>query len=191
MCKWDKVLIVDVKGDDSTLRGTGKPVRKIPGFMHSVRRMMESEKPRQNWFRLVTFDDWARAREQVHAALERVWSEGDWIVIFDELRGITDVQPPGLRLRPDWERLMLRGGSKGVGVVNLSQEPRWLPGSAYTQPAFVWLSRVEDEQAQKRISEIGSTRALIPHLKGINRHDWIYTDALDPQRYWGLTKVRG
>src|SRR5215467_15691644 len=48
--KWDRVLIIDVKGDDRTMAGFGKPVREIPGAMHSMRRLMREDKPTDNWF---------------------------------------------------------------------------------------------------------------------------------------------
>jgi len=189
LCRWDRVLIIDVKGDDPTLAGTGKPVRHIPTVMRSIRQMMRDERPRQNWYRLVTYEDFEDAHCQVGEALERVFSEGDWVVVIDELRAIVDPRPPGINLKPQWERFMLRGGSKGIAMVNLTQEPRWVPGSFYTQPSFVWLSRVEDEASQKRIAEIGSSRALLPHLSRIPKKEWLYMDNEESDRYWAHTKV--
>lgn len=191
LCRNDRVLIVDVKGDDRTLLGCGKPVRHIPSKLHSLRRLMRDDKPDDNWFRLVTFDDWDAAREQVHDAFERIYREGDWVLVIDELRSITDTQPPGLRLRPDWERFILRGGSRGVATVNLSQEPRWCPGSFYTQGSFYFFSKIEDERAQKRLAEIGSSRALIPYVQGIPRRRWLYMDNMEDERFWRRTQVNG
>lgn len=189
-CRWDRVLILDGKGDDTSLMGLGRAVNRFPTKpMRSARQLMQDEKPGGNWFRLVTSPDFAIARDQAGEALERVMSEGDWVVVIDELRYITDTRAPGLNLRPQWEAITLRGGSRGVGLVNLTQEPRWVPGSFYTQSSFYWFSRVEDEAAQKRISEVGSSRSLMDHLARIPRHSWIYMDNLDPDRFWGYTKA--
>lgn len=189
MAKWDRVLIVDVKGDDRTLQGLGKPVRHLPGVLYAAKKAIEEEKPRQNWFRLVTYEAYADAHDQVGEAFDRVYAEGDWIVVIDELRAIVDPRPPGINLRPMWERFMLRGRSRGVGMVNLTQEPRWVPGSFYTQPSFLWLSRVEDEASQKRVAEIGGSRALLPHLSRVKKRRWIYGDNEDEDRYWAQTQV--
>lgn len=192
LCKWDRVCIVDVKGDDRTMAGLAKPVRRLPGKMSSVRQMLRDERPGDNWYRLVTYDDVGAAREQVHEAFERIYSEGDWVVVIDELRAVTDTQPPGMHLRPDWERFILRGGSRGVATVNLSQEPRWCPGSFYTQSNFYFFSRIEDEAAHKRISEVGSAKALIPHLQTVQRRHWIYMDNMEDSgdRFWAKTTVK-
>ncbi len=189
LCNWDRVLFIDVKGYDKTLRGVGKPVRHIPKVTRAVRQMMRDDEPRSNWYRLVTYDNFEAAREQVRYNFERIWQEGDWVLVIDELRAITDIRPPGLNLYPEWERFMLRGGSKGIPVINATQEPRWVRGSFYTQFSFGWISKIEDEASQKRLSEIGSSKALLPHIQRVPRHNWIYTDNLEDERFLALTKV--
>lgn len=190
VCKWDRVLIIDGKGDDKTLLGLGRVVNRFPGRLkRNARQLMRDNAAGENWFRLVTSHDRDIARNQVGEALERVMEEGDWVVVIDELRYVTDTKDPGLGLAPQWEAIILRGGGKGVGAVNLTQEPRWVRGSFYTQGSFYWFSRIEDEAAQKRIGEIGSSRALIEKLTTIPRRRWIYMDNLDEQRYWAMTQV--
>ena len=189
-CKWDRVLFIDGKGDDPTLTGLGRVVNRFPTRMsRGTKKLMEEDHPMGNWFRLVTSSDFSVARNQVGEALESVMREGDWIVVVDELRYVTDTRAPGLNLAPQWEAIILRGGSRGVGAVNLTQEPRWVRGSFYTQGSFYWISRIEDEAAQKRVAEIGSSRALLSYLATIPRRKWIYTDALEDERYWALTQV--
>lgn len=193
VCQNDRVLFIDCKGDDATLDGLGHVVDRMPSkalmrqreFLKDNRR----PKPRRHWYRLVTDPDWDVAREQVREALESVFSQGDWVIVVDEARYITDAREPGLGLRGLWEQITLRGGSRGLAMVTLTQEPRWVPGSFYTQSAFYWFSRVEDEAAQKRISEVGSSRALIDFLRRIPRRWWVYMDNLEDERFWALTSV--
>lgn len=190
VCRYDRVLFIDTKGDDPTLRGLGKVVNSYPGKLwRAARRIGDDNEDMANWFRLVTSVKWDRARDQVQEALTKVMEEGNVIVVIDELRAITDVRAPGLNLSPEWEALVLRGRSRGVGVVNGTQEPRWVRGSFYTQSAFYWISRVEDEAAQKRIAEIGSSRGLMLHLPMVKKRRWIYTDNLEDDRYWAYTQV--
>lgn len=187
---WDRVIIIDGKGNDSTLEGIGRVVNRFPSKLtRSRRKLMEDDERRGNWFRIITSRNWDIARDQAQEVLERVMQEGDWIVVVDELRYLTDPRTPGLNLGPYWEQIVLRGGSAGVGLLNLTQEPRWVRGSFYTQSSFYWFSRVEDEAAQKRISEVGSSRALLGHLERIPRRWFIYMDNLDDERFWALTKV--
>jgi hypothetical protein len=189
-CRFDRVLFIDCKGDDPTLAGLGRVVNRFPSRgMRSARQLMSDGAAYENWFRLVISTNWELAREQIGEALEAVMDEGDWVVVIDELRVITDTRPPGVNLAPQWEAIILRGGGKGVGAVNLTQEPRWVRGSFYSQPSFLWISRVEDEAAQKRIAEIGSSRALLEHLSTIKRRWWIYTDSLEDERFWALTQA--
>ena len=190
VCRYERVIIIDCKGDDATLSGLGKVVTRFPSKgLRSIKQLREDDDPYGNWYRLVISLDWAVARDQVGEALTRVMQEGDWIVVIDELRVITDTREPGLNLAPQWEAIILRGGGKGVGAVNLTQEPRWVRGSFYTQGSFYWFSRVEDEAAQKRIGEIGSSRSLMEKLITIPRRRWIYMDNLEDDRFWGLTQV--
>lgn len=192
VCLYDRVLFIDCKGDDATLTGLGKVVNRFPSrSMRSARQLMTDNKPRENWFRLVTSHNWEIAKDQVGEALEQVMLEGDWIVVIDELRAVTDARVPGLGLRPQWEAIRLRGRSRGIGLVDLTQEPRWVPGSFYTQSSYYWISRIEDEAAMKRIAEIGSSRGLMLHLPGIRKRGWIYTDAIDDDRFWAFTQVPG
>jgi hypothetical protein len=191
-CQWDRVLFIDGKGDDRTIMGFGKVVNEFPSKpMRTARQLAQDRRPGENWYRLVTSRDFTTARAQVKHALEQVMNEGDWVVIIDELRYITDSREPGLNLKPQWEAIILRGGGRGVGCVSLTQEPRWVPGSFYTQSSFYFISRVEDERAQLRLSEIGSSRALMEHLPTIPRRRWIMTDNLEDKRFWAYTQVTG
>ena len=190
VCQWDRVLIIDTKGDDPTLRGLGRVVSQYPHKgIRATQQLRQDDEPRGNWYRLVTSAKWDKARDQVQEALTKVMEQGEWVVVIDELRVITDVRAPGLNLSPEWEAIVLRGRSRGIGLVNGTQEPRWVRGSFYTQSAFYWISRVEDEAAQKRIAEIGSSRGLMTHLPTVKKRRWIYTDNLEDERYWAYTQV--
>jgi hypothetical protein len=191
-CAWDRVLFIDGKGDDPTINGLGRVVSRFPSkLVRNQRKLMQDDEPGGNWFRLVTDVHFGIARDQVQEALNRAFQEGDWVVVVDELRYVTDPREPGLNLSPEWEQIVLRGGSRGVGLINLTQEPRWVRGSFYTQSSFYWFSRIEDEAAQKRVSEVGSSRALMTYLGKIPRRWWVYMDNLEDERFWALTTVTG
>ncbi len=191
--EYDRVLIVDVKGDDPTYAEIGKPVDKIPKLgIRTFKDWLSEAKPREHWYRLVVREDWNDARQQVGKALAQCYKEHDWTIVLDETRALTDARPPGLNLSPLVEQLWLRGGSKGINVVAATQGPRWVPRSFYEQAQFHWIGRIEDEDSQKRLREIGGMeRYHLPVIKGLQRHHFIYTDNLDDDgiRFRGITKV--
>src|SRR5579863_4257699 len=127
LCQHDNVAIFDSKGDDPVLMASGaRPVRKLPS---RLRRSLDNDNPRDGWYRIVIADDVGRAREQVGLALERIYSEGNWIVVLDETRAISDPRSPGLGLQPLLDRMWLRGRSRNICVVAATQAPRWVPTS--------------------------------------------------------------
>lgn len=187
LCLRDNVVIIDNKGDDPVLASAGaKPVRVLPSKLS--RAFKESDDDRQGWYRLLVHDDVNKGREQVGRALEQVYNDGNWIVVLDETRAISDPRSPGLGLQPLLDRLWLRGRSRNIGVIAATQAPRWVPSSFYDQCQFVWCSRIRDERAHQRIMEIGSmTKAHIPHIAQIRKRRWLYMDDEEDETWMGET----
>lgn len=175
LCTRDNVCIFDSKGDDPVLKASGaRPVRVFPS---KYRRIADNDRERDGWLRLVIHDEVSRAQDQVGRALEEIYKEGNWIVVLDETRAISDPRSPGLGLQPLLDRLWLRGRSRRISVIAATQAPRWVPTSFYDQCQFAWSSRIRDNRAHQRIMEIGSmTRAHIPHIAAIRKRRWLYMD---------------
>lgn len=186
LCKFDNVCILDSKGDDHVLMGSGaRPVRKLPS---KFRRTLDDNRAKDGWFRLAIYDEVSKARDQVGEALERIYAEGNWIVVLDETRAISDPRSPGLGLQPLLDRMWLRGRSRRICLVAATQAPRWVPTSFYDQCQFVWSSRIRDERAHQRIMEIGSmTRAHIPHIAAVRKRRWIYMDDEEDETWMAET----
>lgn len=189
----EKVLIIDVKGDDPTFAKIGKPVRKVPKMWYrNMSDRLSNAKPREHWYRLVVSEDWQQGKAQVAKALADCYREGNWTIVLDETRALTDPQPPNLGLRPYVEQLWLRGGSRGVCIVAGTQGPRWVPKSFYEQAQFHWIGAIEDEESQKRLREIGGLERNHLHtIKYLEQYNFVYTDRLseDGARYRAITKV--
>jgi hypothetical protein len=175
LCQDDNVLIIDNKGDDPVINAAeARRVRHLPS---KLRRTLDNDKPKESWFQLVVHDEVPQAQDQVGRALDQVYAEGNWIVVLDETRAISDPRAPGLGLQPLLDRLWLRGRSRHISVVAATQAPRWVPTSFYDQCQFAWCSRIRDERAHQRVMEIGSmTRAHIPHIARIRKRRWLYLD---------------
>lgn len=189
LCVDDKVLIIDNKGDDPVLNAAGaKPVRKLPKQMR--RATFDNSKPKGAWFRLVVSDQLNQAQDQVGSAIEQVYKEGEWVVVIDETRAVSDPRSPGLGLQPELDRLWLRGRSRRIPVIASTQAPRWVPSSFYDQCQFVWCSRIRDDRAHQRIMEIGSmTRAHIPHIANIRKRRWLYMDDEEDDTFLAETGI--
>lgn len=189
LCVDDKVLIIDNKGDDPVLNSAGaKPVRSLP---KAIRRVtFDDSKPKSAWYRLVVYDDRERAQDQVGNAIQQVYKEGEWVVVIDETRALSDPRSPGLGLQPELDRLWLRGRSRRIPVIASTQAPRWVPSSFYDQCQFVWCSRIRDDRAHQRIQEIGSmTKAHIPHIANIRKRRWLYMDDEEDETWLAETGV--
>lgn len=189
----ENVLIIDVKGDDPTLAEVGKPVRKIPSrFGRSFYDWISEGKPREHWYRLEVSDDWTDARNQVGKALQTIYKEGKWTVVFDETRALTETRIPSLNLGPQVEQMWLRGRSRQVCVVAATQGPRWVPRSFYEQAQFHWIGAVEDTDSKKRLLEIGGFEKYhLDTLKDLPQYHYVYTDRLDEtgKRYRAVVKA--
>lgn len=175
MIAYDRALIIDVKGDDPTLAGYGKVVKAHPHQL--VTRGVERKKKRvvgDNWYRLRVSSSRAEGREQVKKALAQVYKEGRWFVIVDETRYLTDPRDPSLGVRSFVEQLWMRGRSKEVSLVAMTQSPKWVPSSFYDQPSFVWIGRVNDEDAQKRLREVGGlSKAHLPVIASLKKREFL------------------
>lgn len=189
----ENVLIIDVKGDDPTLNETGKAVRKIPSrFGRTFNDWISEGKPREHWYRLVVADDWTDARNQVGKALQDIYKEGKWTVVFDETRALTEARIPSLNLGPQVEQMWLRGRSREICVVAATQGPRWVPRSFYEQAQFHWIGAVEDEESRKRLREIGGLeKHHLETLHTLPQYHYVYTDRLDEsgERYRAVVKA--
>ena len=181
---WRRALIIDNKGDDETLRDVGRQVRQIPNDS----RFRSKKEPDHSWYRLMVHDDWDKARTQVRDALAKVYKQGDWTVFVDETRNLTDPRVPSLNLRNYVEQIWLRGRSRGVEMVSMTQAPRWVPSSFYDQPSFVWIGRINDERAHQRLREIGGLRREhLGVIQQLQRREFLIVG--DGGDYTAITKV--
>lgn len=180
-----RTLIIDNKGDDDTLRDVGRKIKQIPKRDPWIRRR---DQPDTLWYRLVVSDDWGKAREQVKDALSTVYKQGNWTIFVDECRNLTDPRVPSLNLRNYVEQIWLRGRSRGVEMVSMTQAPRWVPSSFYDQPSFVWIGRINDERAHQRLREIGGLRRQhLGIIQRLQRREFLVVG--DGGDYTAITKV--
>lgn len=185
---YDRVLIVDTKGDDEVSSVVGKPVRELPSNPWYQGLWKKETKPRDFWYRLVVHEDPVKARAQVGSALWRVHKEGNWVVYFDELYDITRARKPGLNLETLVDVMYRKGRHRKTSIIAATQSPAWVPRVFYDQSSFAWIGRIRDEQRQKRLLEIGGmTKKDLHIISTLQRRQWLL--AADNGEFFARTKV--
>lgn len=175
MCSMDRVLIVDVKRNDKLVETAGHACTELPHKTWQTRK----REPYDNWHRLVVHDQFsedgrAKAKVQVFNALRRVYSEGDWVVYFDEVQDIGGLRIPNLGLGMHLDELYRKGRSRHISVVASTQAPRHVPTSFYDQADFAWIGRLSDEDKQKRLREIGGLpKEALPVIQNLQKRWWL------------------
>lgn len=190
MCPMDRVVIFDSKGgsDKSLTDSPALPCTELPRNTWGRGRLGRKKEPFDAWHRVVLSDNDAKARVQVASTLNRVWSEGEWVVVFDELRSITASRSPGLGLEGPVNRLYTMGRSKHISLIAGTQSPVWVPHTFFDQASFAWFGRIRDETRQKRLLEVGGmTKKELPFIAALQRRHWLL--AADNGDFFARTTV--
>jgi hypothetical protein len=199
------VLWLKFKPNDATLDGMKNRVREYPGTDRRLKyrlRKLDSEKWAQDpeWFivELPTYEWRAtqpsegvrRAREAAGKCLDRAYHEGGWVIVLDEVRAFSDVEPPALQLRPLLENNWQRGRSQPLTVIAATQQPANAPSSMYDQPRWVFLGRTLDQGRHERIGEIGGhTEAIQEILPTLRHREFLIVDRREGDMW--ITMVDG
>lgn len=177
MCAWDRVLIIDTKGDDPTTSVVGKAVRDLPRTTW-YKSMWRDEKPMDNWFRLVTYDGHtqnAKARHQVGETIIRCVKEGNWIIFLDEAAEVCGAGVPNLNLGGVVGWGMKKGRYHKVPFINATQGPVWIPRWLIDQSSFVWGGRIRDKERHKRLADVLglSIKDELHYITELQKRQWI------------------
>lgn len=133
-------VILGTKPRDDTLGGLVKregyvKVGAWPPPVRSARLIL--------WPKWQTPDDTARQRAVLHHALGRMFAEGSWTILADDVQYLTTM----LGLSTTLDLLWLQGRALKLTLVAATQRPRWVPRNMWTQTThlFVWGSRDADD----------------------------------------------
>lgn len=179
MCANDRVVFFDTKnGTDKSLTDSpARPCALLPKHTWgrgSNGRLGRKKEPFDSWHRLVLSSNPGQAKYQVAETLKRVWHEGNYVLVFDELRYMTSPRAPFLGLESPITQMYTMGRSKHISIVACTQSPVWVPSSFFDQASFAWIGRIRDEMRQKRLLEIGGmTKAELPSIASLQRRQWL------------------
>jgi hypothetical protein len=188
MCPWDRVVIIDNKGDDPLVSAQGRACRELPrNTWYSG--LGRKERPFDNWHRVVVHEDVPKAQQQVFDVLHRIYKEKNYVVFIDELFYVTGRNRATLNLEPWVEKIYRYGRSKGISLIAATQSPRYVPSSFYDQASFAWIGRIRDEQRQKRLLEIGGlSKKELPYISQLERRQWLLS--ADNGEHFARTTVK-
>ncbi|HJS94527.1 MAG TPA: hypothetical protein VJ741_09700 [Solirubrobacteraceae bacterium] len=191
-----RTLYFDVKGDDPTLAGLGRPVREFP----DEERGSGPQDDESRIYRLLV-PEWEfdasrrstggleRARRVAGGALDRAYKQGDWLLVLDETRAFTDTANEfGLGLRGVVENIWQRGRSRRVTLIALTQQPVWMPSSFYSQCTLMYVG-AEVDLSNEHMRDIGGDRdALRRAVSELREHEFVAIYRRPPRQMW-ITKV--
>ncbi len=108
-----------------------------------------------------------------YAMLERVWKEGGWTVVIDELWYVEK----RLRLGQMVERLLTQGRSKDISVIVGMQRPAQISRFAISQTTHLFSFRVEGRDLMT-IKESTTPRIVEP-IRTLAGHQFVYYNRKD------------
>lgn len=115
-----------------------------------------------------------RQREVFREALDKIFNERNWCIVFDEQHYMCTT----LGLGEENAMFLHQGRSSGLTVVNGTQRPAWVPVVTYSSSthAFIWRNTHRDDL--KRLADLGGidARQLQDQLLRLRKHEFIYVN---------------
>jgi len=118
--------------------------------------------------RILLVPDHAHQTREGYAMLDRVWEQGGWTVVIDELWYVEKL----LKLGPWVERLLTQGRSKEISVIVGMQRPAQISRFAISQCTHLFSFRVEGRDLQ--IIKESTTLRIVEPIQNLRKHLFVY-----------------
>lgn len=104
-----------------------------------------------------------KQREVFAHAMDSIYREGGWCVVFDEVSYLSDT----LRMDQQLKFLLQQGRSAGISVVAMTQRPAFIPLAFYDQATHLFVWKDNDLRNRQRIGELaGNARRVVEREVG-------------------------
>jgi hypothetical protein len=167
------VVIFVTKIYDDTLTGDFpgfERIEKWPPKSHQDKVLLWPRLSRKETIRDIII----KQRRVFQSALDRIFKDRHWTVVFDEQHYMCQV----LKLEPENAMYLHQGRSSGLTVVNGTQRPAWVPVVTYSSAshAAIWNTNYRDDL--KRLSDLGglNSRELENNIQRLGKHEFIYVN---------------
>lgn len=141
--------------------------------------------PNRSEARYILDPPYQRQGAEVSRAIERVWAEGGWTVVFDETWYLTQQ----LKLGRSLDRLLTQGRSLGLSVVCGMQRPAQISRFVLSQCTHLFAFASEGRDVQTL------AEAFTPRLKeamaDLRPHEYVYFDRRSRKVSYGYTQQLG
>lgn len=173
------VVVLDVKGNDSTLDRFGFPrLRTWPGAKTMTRQVIQNDTDHLPSRYILgnanrTESDAKNLASMIDRFLDDAWEMGGWTVYADELMLLTDRRMMKLGAKVD--RMLVSARDRGISFVSSFQSPTWVTPMAGKQSSWVAISYTRDVDVVNRLAEIlGRPKHEIRGaVKGLEPYCWI------------------
>lgn len=105
-------------------------------------------------------------------AIDSIFREGGWCVVFDEVSYLSDT----LNMDRQLKFLLQQGRSAGISVVGMTQRPAFIPLAFYDQATHLFLWRDNDRRNLQRVGELaGNARQTVSReVAELERREVLY-----------------
>lgn len=111
-------------------------------------------------------------REVFAEAIDSIYREGGWCVVFDEVSYLSDT----LNMDRQLKFLLQQGRSAGISVVGMTQRPAFIPLAFYDQASHLFFWRDNDRRNLQRVGELaGNARHTVTReVAELDRREVLY-----------------
>jgi len=119
-------------------------------------------------------DVYKMQRDVFTHALDRIFKERNWCVVFDEQHYMCKKLGLGLQN----EMLLHQGRSSGLSVVNGTQRPAWVPVVTYSSATHAALWRTAHRDDLRKLAELGGldSKELEHNILSLSKHEFVYVN---------------
>lgn len=105
-------------------------------------------------------------------AMDAIYREGGWCVVFDEVSYLSDT----LRMDNQLKFLLQQGRSAGISVVAMTQRPAFIPLAFYDQATHLFMWKDNDLRNRQRLGELaGNARYVVEReIAELRRREVLY-----------------
>lgn len=121
--------------------------------------------------------DHTEQRRVFKAAMQGMWQNGRWVMVWNELRYLTE----RLKLRAEVDTLFLQARSSKVTITAETQRPAWVPLEAFSQSAHLFFFSCRDDYDLRRIQGIGAadSRVVRATVESLRQFEFCYVNAIN------------
>ena len=147
------IVIFGVKGRDSSMdKFLGMGFIRIPEWSWN-----EISNYLVLWPKIRGYGHVQKQREVFADAMDAIYRQGGWCVVFDEVSYLSDT----LSMDRQLKFMLQQGRSSGISIVGMTQRPAFIPLAFYDQASHLFIWRDNDRRNRQRIGELAGNASAV------------------------------